>query len=84
MGLIQLVHGSPATPPAGYPARRDRTGDRAQAVGDQHRRRGEGGAEVAAVRVRNTVLRNAKLEPRSTMPNAAKVSGTNRVSVMEA
>ena len=35
-------------------------------------------------RVRNTVLRKAKLDPRSTMPNAARVSGTNRVRVIEA
>ena len=35
-------------------------------------------------RVRNTALRKAKLEPRSTMPKAAMVRGTNRVSVIEA
>ncbi len=35
-------------------------------------------------RVRNTDLRNAKDAPRSTMPKAARVSGTNRVSVIEA
>ena len=35
-------------------------------------------------RVRNTVLRKAKLDPRSTIPNAAIVSGTNSVSVIEA
>ena len=35
-------------------------------------------------RVRNTALRNAKLEPRSTMPSAASVSGTNSVSVIDA
>ena len=35
-------------------------------------------------RVRKTALRKAKLEPRSTMPNAAIDSGTNRVSVIEA
>ena len=34
--------------------------------------------------MRNTVLRNAKLDPRSTMPSAANVSGTNNVSVIEA
>ena len=33
--------------------------------------------------VRNTVLRKAKLAPRSTMPNAAMLRGTNRVWVME-
>ena len=35
-------------------------------------------------RVRNTVLRNAKLDPRSTIPNAASVSGTNSVRVIDA
>ena len=35
-------------------------------------------------RVRKTVLRNAKLDPLSTMPNAASVSGTKSVSVIEA
>ena len=35
-------------------------------------------------RVRNTVLRKAKLEPRSTMPRAARAKGTNNVSVIEA
>ena len=34
--------------------------------------------------VRKTLLRNAKLEPRSTMPSAASVSGTNSVSVIDA
>ena len=29
-------------------------------------------------------MRNAKLEPRSTMPSAAIVSGTNSVSVIDA
>src|SRR4029078_272109 len=32
----------------------------------------------------NTTLRNAKLEPRSTIPSAASVSGTNSVSVIDA
>ena len=31
-----------------------------------------------------TALRNAKLDPRSTMPSAASVSGTNSVSVIDA
>jgi hypothetical protein len=35
-------------------------------------------------RVRNTVLRKAKLEPRRTMPRAARPRGTNTVSVIEA
>ena len=35
-------------------------------------------------RVRNTVLRKAKLDPRSTIPRAANVSGTNSVRVIDA
>ena len=35
-------------------------------------------------RVRNTALRNAKPAPRSTMPRAASVNGTNMVRVIEA
>ena len=35
-------------------------------------------------RVRVTALRKAKPEPRSTMPNAASVNGTNTVRVIEA
>src|ERR1044072_2482276 len=34
--------------------------------------------------VRCTSLRNAKLEPRRTMPSAARLRGTKRVSVIEA
>ena len=35
-------------------------------------------------RVRNTAFRNAKLAPRSTMPKAASVRGTNMVRVIDA
>src|SRR6478672_2266738 len=35
-------------------------------------------------RVTNTAFRNAKLEPRTTIPNAASVSGTNKVSMIDA
>ena len=34
--------------------------------------------------MRNRVLRNAKLAPRSTMPSATRVRGTKTVSVIEA
>ena len=68
-----------------HPARRDRAGDRAHAERHEHRRRARtrrrscGGRACAC-----TALRNAKLEPRSTMPSAASVSGTNSVSVIDA
>ena len=53
--------------------------------GHQHRRGRERGTEVALAQdVRSTSLRNAKLEPRSTMPSAASESGTNSVSVIDA
>ena len=33
--------------------------------------------------MRNTSLRNAKLEPRSTIPSATSVNGTNRVIMID-
>ena len=54
---------APATAPKQYGTSTD---DRAKAA-----------PKLRRSRVRNTVLRKAKLEPRSTMPNAASVSGTN-------
>ena len=44
-------------------------------------------AKIAPYRLRSrvvkTLLRNAKLEPRNTMPSAARVSGTNSVIVID-
>ena len=84
VGLIQLSHGSPALPPAG-------TRPDAIAPATAPRQNGTITDEIAnaapkfrRLEVRVTSLRNAKLEPRSTMPNAASDSGTNSVSPIDA
>src|SRR5215211_5629270 len=84
VGLIQLDHGSPASPPAG-------TRPEAMAPATVPMKNGTNTEEMAKAapklrrsRVRNTALRKAKLAPRSTMPSAARVKGTNSVSVIEA
>src|SRR5690349_9265597 len=83
VGLSQLCTGSPAFPPAGTcpdampPAiapmqKGTSTDDRANAP-----------PKTRWYRVESTALRNAKLAPRSTMPSAAIVSGTNIVSTID-
>src|SRR6185369_6056563 len=84
VGLIQLLHGSPATPPAGM---------RPEAIAPttapiQNGTITDADAN-AAPKLRFelvfvTVLRNANPAPRSTIPSAAIVSGTNTVSVIDA
>ena len=84
VGLIQLDHGSPALPPDGTrpeamapataPMQNGTTTDDAANAAPKLRRS----------RVRSTALRNAKLDPRNTIPSAASVSGTNSVSVIDA
>ena len=84
VGLIQLLHGSPATPPAGM---------RPEAIAPttapiQNGTITDADAN-AAPKLRFelvfvTVLRNAKPDPRRTIPRAAIVSGTNTVSVIDA
>src|SRR5215207_7478039 len=84
VGLTQLPHGSPACPPAGT---------RPEAIPPaiapkQYGTRTEETAKVAPKarwsRIRDTALRKAKLAPRSTMPSAASVRGTNIVHVIDA
>src|SRR3954463_9827026 len=84
VGLTQLSHGSPATPPEG-------TRSEATAPSAAPRQYGTSTEETANAapkfrwsRVRKTALRNAKLAPRSTIPAAASVSGTKRVSPIDA
>src|SRR5215813_6832276 len=83
VGLIQLDHGSPALPPAG-------TRPEAIAPATAPMQKGTTTDEIANappklrwLEVRVTSLRNAKLEPRSTIPNAASDSGTKSVSMMD-
>src|SRR5437763_13843268 len=83
VGLIQLRHGSPAVEPAGT-----RPDAMAPAVAPmQYGTRTDENANAAPKlrcdEVRNTSLRKAKLEPRRTMPRAARLSGTNSVSMIE-
>jgi hypothetical protein len=84
VGFTQLDQGSPASPPAG-------TRPEAMAPATVPMKNGTSTDEMAKAapklrrsRVRNTALRKAKLAPRSTMPSAANVSGTNSVRVIEA
>ena len=84
VGLIQLDHGSPALPPAG-------TRPDAIAPATAPMQNGTITDEIAKIApktrrsdVRTSDLRNAKLEPRSTMPSAASESGTNSVSMIDA
>ena len=84
MGLIQLSHGSPALPPLG-------TRPDAIAPATAPMQNGTITDEIAnaapklrRLEVSVTSLRNAKLEPRRTMPSAASESGTKSVSVIDA
>src|SRR5262245_56315648 len=84
VGLIQLDQGSPATPPAG-------TRPEATAPAAAPRQNGTSTDEIANAapkfrcdETRRTSLRNAKPEPRSTMPNAASERGTKSVSMIDA
>ncbi len=82
--MTQLSTGSPAFPPDG-------TRPEAMAPTTVPRKYGTSTDESAKTApklrrcpVRNTDLRKANDAPRRTMPNAARVSGTNSVSVIEA
>ena len=82
--MIQLDHGSPALPPAG-------TRPDAIAPATAPMQNGTITEEIAKIapntrcsEVRTSDFRNAKLDPRSTMPSAASVSGTNSVSMIDA
>ena len=84
VGLIQLLHGSPACPPVGTrpdaiapttaPKQNGTTIDDAAKAAPKFRR------ELVFV----TALRNANPDPRRTIPRAAMLSGTNSVSVIDA
>ncbi len=84
MGLSQLVHGSPATPPDGIRPEATAPATAPRQNGTSTDDDAKAAPKLRRSRVRNTVLRNAKLEPRSTIPSAAKVNGTNTVRVIEA
>ena len=82
--MTQLCHGLPASPPAG-------TRPEAMAPATAPMQKGTSTDDAAKAapklrrsRVRITDLRKAKLAPRITMPSAAMVRGTNKVSVIDA
>ena len=82
--MTQLDHGSPACPPAGTRPEAIPPATAPKQYGTSTEESANAAPKLRRSRVRKTVLRKAKLEPRSTIPNAAIVSGTNSVSVIEA
>ena len=85
VGLTQLDHGSPALPPAGTRPDAIAPATAPMQYGTSTDDDANAAPKFALARAcANTALRNAKLEPRSTMPSAASVSGTNSVSVIDA
>ena len=82
--MTQLSHGSPALPPAGTRPEAMLPTTAPRQYGTRTDETAKAAPKLRRSRVRNTALRNAKLAPRSTMPRAARVSGTKRVSVIEA
>ena len=84
MGLTQLLQGSPALPPEGTRPEAMLPTTAPRQYGTSTDESANAAPKLRWSRVRKTALRNAKLAPRSTMPSAARVSGTNRVSMIEA
>src|SRR5262249_11976107 len=83
VGLIQLLQMSPPVPPAG--TRPDAIAPPTQPLKKGTRRDEDAKAapKFRLLRGGGTPFRNAKLAPRSTMPSAANVSGTNSVRVID-
>src|SRR3954468_21312456 len=84
VGLIQLVTGSAASPPLGTRPEAMAPTMAPMQYGTNTDEAAKAAPKLRRSRVRNTALRKAKLEPRSTMPKAASVNGTKRVRVIEA
>src|SRR3954451_25124683 len=84
VGFSQLLHGSPGAPPSGTRPLAMLPATAPRQKGTSTEDRANAAPKFRRSRVRNTAFRNAKPAPRSTMPNAARVSGTNRVRVIEA
>src|SRR3954469_25347664 len=84
VALSQLSHGSPAVPPAG--TRPDAIAPATAPIqnGTSTDDAANAAPKLRRSRVVNTDLRNAKLEPRITIPNAAIVNGTKSVSMIDA
>ena len=71
MGLIQLDHGSPALPPAGTRPDAIAPATAPMQYGTSTDDDANAAPKLRWLDVRVTSLRNAKLEPRNTMPSAA-------------
>ena len=82
--MIQLFHGSPATPPAGIRPEAIAPTTAPMQYGTSTEDEANAAPKFRFQLVRVTALRNANPEPRSTMPSAAIVSGTKTVSVIDA
>src|SRR5262245_39786382 len=84
VGLTQLSQASPALPPAGTRPDAIAPATAPMQYGTRTDENAKTAPRARRSRVRNTLLRNAKLEPRITIPSAASVSGTNSVRVIDA
>ena len=84
VGLIQLDHGSPALPPDGTRPEAMAPAIAPMQNGTSTDDDANAAPKLRRSRVRSTDLRKAKLDPRSTIPSAASVSGTNNVSPIDA
>ncbi len=84
VGLTQLFQGSPATPPAGTRPEAMEPATAPMQYGTTTEAAAKAAPKLRRSRVRKTVLRKAKLDPRRTIPKAARARGTNRVRVIDA
>jgi hypothetical protein len=84
VGFTQLDHRSPAFPPAGTRPDAMAPAMAPMQYGTSTDDEANAAPKLRRSRVRKTVLRNAKLDPRSTIPTAARESGTKSVSVIDA
>src|SRR3954469_9367843 len=84
VALSQLSHGSPAFPPAGTRPDAIAPATAPMQKGTSTDDSAKAAPKLRRSRVVNTDLRNAKIEPRITMPTAASVNGTNSVSMIDA
>ena len=82
--IAQLLQGSPATPPAGIRPLAIAPTTAPRQNGTITDEDANAAPKFRFELVRVTVLRNANPDPRNTIPNAAIVSGTNTVNVIDA
>src|SRR3954471_9352782 len=83
VGLTQLETGSPASPPAGTRPDAIAPATAPRQYGTSTDDEANAAPKFRLSRILITALRNAKPEPRRTIPSAARVRGTNSVSVID-